>query len=159
MNLQQMKELEDFKANVEERQRYASSLYQDNVVPLLEKFHEELTQKLIAYFQDNGFNIQRSGSVVSANYKNLQFDISEAPYDVSIKEGNALKAFIRVSFRSYQGGSMSIPPDEFLAEKARIQHRLDGIETNIECYSKPEVYYEFNGATYDNADDLIKVIF
>ncbi|MEK4403457.1 hypothetical protein MKZ26_03300 [Sporosarcina sp. FSL K6-6792] len=161
MNLLQMKELESSREYLEKREQFSSVLYEKNVIPLLEEFEDDFMDKITTYFEENGFDVKKSvqGSDITAEYKKLLIDVTRTSRSINIKEGNAVKAIINIRNLSYAGGSMSIPADEFLAEKARIQHQLNGVDNNIEHYSNPEVYYEFTGKRYSNPNELILEIY
>lgn len=155
-----MKELEDLKEKVNEREEYSTALHEKNVLPLLEKYENELMERVAAFFEEGGFEVKKTdqNSTITAKYKELIFEVAKTFRSISIREGDVMKAHISIRNQSYAGGSMSIPADEFLAEKAKIQHRLNGIEKNIECFSNPEVYYESDGKRYSNLDDLMSEI-
>lgn len=131
------------------------------MLPLLEKYKNDFAEKVAAYFEKSGFEVEKIGqnSTITAKYKELTFSVEKSLHLISIQEGFDMRANIHIRNRGYAGGTMSIPDDEFLAAKARIQHQLNGIEKNIECYSNPEVYYEYNGRRYGDAEELINKIF
>ncbi|WP_153721794.1 hypothetical protein [Sporosarcina cascadiensis] len=161
MNLQQMKEIEDLKEHVKEKERQSATLFKQNVEPLVKKYEDDFMANTSVYFKENGFDIEKAddGSAFKAEYKELWFSVEKSIRSISIREGTALKAMINISFNRYMGGSMSIPADKFLAEKAKIQHELNRIEREIECFSNPNVYYEYEGRRFTDTDELISLIF
>lgn len=163
MKLEQMKELADLKEEIESREDLSTQLYREKVEPLRAKKEAELVDAFRSYFESNGMEItedKTSASVIfQAKYKTLSFAVLKSHNGVNLHQDNSMIASVFIKTNSYRGGTTSIPQDPFLAEKAQLQLTLDGIETNIEKYSNPEVYYEYNGRRLEDASDLVSKIF
>lgn len=160
MNISQLKELEDLKHELATLQKNASSIFKSNVRPLITKFESDFMTKLEEYFINNGFNVSKVGNSISADYRELNFNAILDSNWIFIKRNDAEIAKVRVSYARSSGYSMSIPNDEFMAEKAKISKSIEETQKEIKLFTNPDVFYELAGSSYsDNAEELIAKIF
>ncbi len=79
MNLSQMKEIEDLKAQLSASRDEYSKIYQ----PKKQKAYNEVVNGFKTYFKNQGFEIQETSSFVYAIYRDIKFSLSLPGTDTS----------------------------------------------------------------------------
>ncbi len=163
MNIKQMKELEDLKERLEEKQRIHATLYQEKVVPLLKTYEDDLYNMLKSYFEENEFNVSESKLSFEARYKNLIYEVESNNKTIVISRDGDKGPLLEVvvTYKSSAGGSKSYTAkNEYEKQRESLKHRIELEDYGIEILNNPKVYYQVrDGSKFDHAKDIVDILF
>lgn len=162
MNLNQLTELEDLREELDEIQAEVSGMYKQNISPVLDAKCKEFILAFEEYFKAKNFEVSKNGNLTKVKYKSLEFTLERSNNALSIKQGLTELAHVYIEHSKYNGGgSYTVPPDKYKAEKESIQREIDRAEKNKEAYQNPSFafFHSYKRKSYETPYKLLEDMF